>query len=225
VLAVPIAITSLLAFTIKPQKKYVSDLHLVKDITVVIDAGHGLIEGKHSGAAYQEFNEDDIVLSLAKRIQSLNQNEKVHIVLSRPSEKIVELHDRVTVASDHHADLFLSLHMNYTDNKEPASTTGEKTTSGMEVCLSGKLPSYLPQSEVFGSLLQQELSTVYTTLPYLTKVKSGVWVLDHNACPSVLIECGYINNKKDRDFISDRTNQDLLAGKILKAIERYASSQ
>jgi hypothetical protein len=40
-----------------------------------------------------------------------------------------------------------------------------------------------------------------------------------------MIECGYITDKDDRAFIIKKENQELIAQKILKAIEAYAASQ
>ncbi len=74
------------------------------------------------------------------------------------------------------------------------------------------------------SVLKEELATVYTTFPELRKRQVGSWVLDKNVCPSVLIECGYVTNEKDRGFITGEANQKLIAEKIVTAIERYAAA-
>ncbi|MFL5742137.1 MAG: N-acetylmuramoyl-L-alanine amidase, partial [Flavisolibacter sp.] len=64
---------------------------------------------------------------------------------------------------------------------------------------------------------------VYEVNPDLLKRKIGIWVLDQNVCPSVLLECGFITNEKDRNFISSDKNQEALARKILSSIEYFAA--
>jgi protein TonB len=53
----------------------------------------------------------------------------------------------------------------------------------------------------------------------------GIWVLDKNVCPAVMIECGYLTDEKDRAFISSNKNRQLIAQKILRAIEQYATAK
>ena len=79
------------------------------------------------------------------------------------------------------------------------------------------------KSESLGAALIKEIGKSYKTFPALVKRKVGIWVLDKNVYPSVLIECGYITDKQDREFISKKENQELIDQKIIRAIELYAS--
>jgi TonB-dependent SusC/RagA subfamily outer membrane receptor len=94
----------------------------------------------------------------------------------------------------------------------------------MEVYVSNKNTPFQHQSELLGSVIKEELTSIYPTTPELIKRTVGIWVVDKNVCPSVLVECGYITDKKDREFITNVANQELVARKILKAVERYAAS-
>jgi N-acetylmuramoyl-L-alanine amidase len=55
----------------------------------------------------------------------------------------------------------------------------------------------------------------------------GVWVLDAPEInyPSVLIECGNLNNSQDLDFIKSQENQEKIARQILNAVYQYAEGQ
>ena len=50
-------------------------------------------------------------------------------------------------------------------------------------------------------------------------------VLDHNSCPAVLLECGFITNPSDLAFISNSANQEKIARKILEGIVQYSNAQ
>jgi N-acetylmuramoyl-L-alanine amidase len=227
ILALPILAITVLAFTFRTKTVNVSSIKLDKKITVVIDAGHGINpDGTHNGAKEGTVYEDDITLAIAEKIRELNANDKIKIVLTRSTDAVVDLHKRVDIAKEQNADLFISLHVNAADpTQNPNLSSSQSLNKGCEIYVSGKEPVYQQQSELFGSVLQQELNLVYSTNPYLLKRKVGVWVLDQNVCPSVLVECGFLTDDKDREFITKEDNQTAIAKKILLAIQRYALNQ
>ena len=140
----------------------------------------------------------------------------IRVEFTRSSDEIVDLSTRVSIAREKKSDLFISLHV--------AAAEEGTIGTGIEVYVSGKNTPYQKESELLGSVLKEELSSVYRTNPELIKRKTGIWVLDRNICPSVLIECGYLTNEKDRLFITNELNQKLVAEKIISAIERYAAA-
>ena len=216
ILALPVMLATILAFTVRTEK--LPSIPLDNPVTVVIDAGHGKLEnGKFSGARHGELYEDQLNLAISKKIQERNRNQKINIVLTRASDENIGLKERVELSKAKNADLFLSIHT--------GANTEQVEKNGLEVFVSGKNIPLQKDCELFGSLLRQELSSVYTTFPGLKKPTSGIWVLDQNSCPTALLELGYITNEKDRIFISDPQNQDKVADRILLAIERYFASK
>ncbi|HEY0579152.1 MAG TPA: M56/M15 family metallopeptidase, partial [Candidatus Nitrosocosmicus sp.] len=183
-------------------------------ITVVIDAGHGRSkDGNMTGAKIDNILEDDIVLSISRKIKELNGNIQLNIFFTRTSDEAIDLKKRVDLAKENKADLFISIHLGAVPEKPDSS--------GMGVFVSGRGTKYQKSSELLGSIMQGELSKVYPTYPFLIKKEVGIFVLDQNICPSILIECGCLTNKKDRNFITLESNQKLIAEKILKSISKY----
>jgi N-acetylmuramoyl-L-alanine amidase len=223
-LALTILVTTVLAFTLRTKNITVHNANFEKQITVVIDAGHGIMpNGKPDGANVGNANEAAIVLAISKKIKELNSNNELKIILTRTSDNVVDLHKRVDIAKENNADLFVSLHIDAAPQNQEAGMTSDKSlTNGFGIYVSNKQPVYQQQSELLGSILQQELNSIYPTNPYLLKRNVGIWVLDQNVCPSVLVECGFLTDEKDRAFISKEVNQIEVAQKILTAIERYA---
>ena len=222
ILALPLFAFIVLAFTIKAkqeEKRIIQGLE--KEITVVIDAAHG----DRTGARTENIYEDDLVLEIAKTVQEINSNDKIKILLARGNEQMISLKERIEFARKNNADLFISLHVNAKVNgNDPRNFSQKAGTEGLEVYVSRKDPAYQAQSELLGSVMVKELSTLYVTNKDLLTRATGIWVLDHNVCPSVLIECGYLSDKEDRAFIIKKENQKLIAEKILNAIEVYAAS-
>ena len=92
---------------------------------VVIDAGHG---GKDTGARGKISREKDIVLDitleLARKIKT--EMPDVKVILTRASDKFVELNERSNIANRRKADLFISIHCNSLP-KNKTSPAGTET--------------------------------------------------------------------------------------------------
>ena len=77
---------------------------------IVIDAGHG---GKDPGCIGKGgTKEKDIVLSVAKKLQSQLQLAGFTVYLTRSGDKYLKLQERASIGEQRRADLFLSIHAN-----------------------------------------------------------------------------------------------------------------
>jgi N-acetylmuramoyl-L-alanine amidase len=76
---------------------------------VVIDPGHG---GEDPGAiGPRKTMEKDIVLKVGEKVvHFLNQSKEIKAFLTRKGDYFIELKDRIKIAREYHADLFVSLH-------------------------------------------------------------------------------------------------------------------
>ena len=221
IIALPIIAITVLAFTLRTRSVQILNQHLAEPLTVVIDAGHGMMsDGNKTGASSNGLYEDDIVLSIAKQVKELNSNKQIKILLTRNDQHIIDLQKRVDVAKENNADLFISLHLNGNplDNEE---VNQKKAGNNFDIYVSSKNTPFQIQSELLGSLLHHELGSVHNISPALLKRSIKISVLDKNFCPSVLLECGYLTNMKDREFITNKENQNAIAEKILMAIEKF----
>jgi N-acetylmuramoyl-L-alanine amidase len=213
--ALPLAALLIFGFTVKNQQ-LPATIQLNKNYTVVIDAGHGMQDGKHSGAGLATVSEDEIVMNIAEKIKALNGNKNINIILSRTSSQSVSLSRRVEIAKENKADLFLSVHLSASEQ--------DPSKSGMKLYVPSKNETYQYQSKVFASAIQKEISSSYSIDPLLNQSPSTIYVLDKNICPAVLLECGYMTNNRDLEYISKSKNRETVARNILAAIEKYAAT-
>jgi N-acetylmuramoyl-L-alanine amidase len=84
--------------------------------TVVIDAGHG---GKDPGAHGAYSKEKNVALTIAKKLKiALNdQMPSLKVVMTRTTDKFIELHRRDDIASENKGNLFISIHCNASPQK------------------------------------------------------------------------------------------------------------
>lgn len=93
-----------------------------KPFVVAIDAGHG---GKDPGAlGAKGTREKEITLSVARRLKALvNEEPGMRAVLTRNDDRFLHLRERVRIAREHDADLFLSIHADsYRDRRASGSS-------------------------------------------------------------------------------------------------------
>lgn len=114
-----------------------------RDIIVAIDAGHG---GKDVGAqGAMGTQEKDVVFAIAKRLKNqINRQPGMRSVMIRRGDYFVHLQDRVKLAHDAKADLFVSIHADafndssahgasvYTLSKNGASSLGARWLADTE---------------------------------------------------------------------------------------------
>ncbi len=213
VLALPLLAFIFIAFTLK-MKDNPAVIQIDQAITVVIDAGHG---GKEPGARSGKVYEKDITLALARKVKALNTNPSVNILLTRETDVFQSIRDKVSWAIERKPDAYISIHVN-------AAPPKEQPKSGFEIYIGNDPGNFERETRTLASLLSEEINTSYTVFPQLKQGVRKMWVLDapEVSYPALLIECGYITDKKDLAFISDNANQEKIARNILKAIERYA---
>ncbi len=209
-LVLPLAAVVFFAFTLKVKNSN-TNFYDGKTLTVIIDAGHGGEDnGAHSATGIKE---KDINLSIAKKIADLNSNSHFKIILSRDNDQTISVKDRVNFSKKNNADLFISIHLNGAVNEQ---------LNGISVLIDKNKSE---QNLLLGSALISQLKKSYKTEGEIGTRTHGVWVLDHNVCPSALVNCGYVTNANDVAFISKSANQDKIAKNILDAINVYASSE
>jgi N-acetylmuramoyl-L-alanine amidase len=79
-------------------------------LQVLIDPGHG---GRDHGTTKNGVQESDITLSVSRQLADLLRKDKrFKVTLTRDQDQALSLSQRSNLAQIHHADLFLSIHVN-----------------------------------------------------------------------------------------------------------------
>ena len=75
-------------------------------------------------------------------------------------------------------------------------------------------------SETFSDLLNNSWSH-YVSIPSRGIKQAGFYVLVGASMPSVLIETGFLSNRKDEKYLTSKNGQENIAKAILSAILKY----
>src|SRR5690554_2150966 len=99
--------------------------------TIVIDAGHGGEDGATRGVLAREKDVAlEVALKLGQKIES--EMKDVKVIYTRKTDVFVKLYERIAVANENNADLFISIHCNSMPRR-----AGNERVSGTETFVSG----------------------------------------------------------------------------------------
>ena len=80
--------------------------------------------------------------------------------------------------------------------------------------------AYMRHSEKFSDILNQDWKQ-NVSIPSLGIKQAGFYVLVGASMPGVLIETGFLSNKKEESFLTTGKGQTEIANSILNAIKNY----
>jgi len=176
--------------------------------TVYLDPGHG---GEDPGAIFTDedgtiWKESDINLGVALKVRDILKKNNVKVLMSRETDKTVELVDRPKDANQKQATLFVSVHTN---------SFVADTAYGIETW--GTLEYSATYAGITDKNLAQNIqnAVIKQTKGYSRGVKDSTTlaVLRHSIMPSVLIEVGFISNTEEREkMFNDAYRQKLAEG-------------
>jgi N-acetylmuramoyl-L-alanine amidase len=200
---------------------------------IVIDPGHG---GEDSGtkSILGSHYEKEFTLDWARRLGSLLSAKGWQVYLTRANDSELPLSNRVAVAEQRKADLFVSLHFNSAapDKEQAGLETYCLTPTGMPSSLirgfDDDLRLTFPNNSFDGQNLQLACSVHRALLRVNGNHDRGVRrarfpaVLRGQQRPAILIEGGYLSNPREARLISEPGYRQKLAEAVANGIEEVA---
>ena len=192
--------------------------------TVVIDAGHGGMDG--GAVAPDGTPEKEINLEIAKLLEAMLRANGIATVMTRNEDillydrnadyqghkKMLDLAARRRTAEETEHAVFVSIHMNYFP---------EPQYRGLQVFYSARHPN----SEILAEQIQCTASAYWqSNNKRQTKpATSAIYLLDRLTCPAVLVECGFLSNPEEAALFSQADYKQEAAFTIFSALMSYIS--
>jgi N-acetylmuramoyl-L-alanine amidase len=199
--------------------------------TIVLDPGHG---GTDRGAQGRLGTEKILTLDLAKRVQAELRDKNLYVLLTRTTDRTMELDWRPEFARARRADLFVSIHFNSGGSAEGIETfcltpAGAVSTAspfkgwGQKGVGSEAGNDFDSQNCWLAHCLQQSLLT--NTGATDRGVRRARFLVIRDApCPAVLVEGGFLSNPAEEKKVLDPAYRDKLAKAIAAGILQYKAS-
>ena len=210
--------------------------------TIVIDPGHG---GKDPGALGKgSLQEKAIVLSISEKLREVLTRKGYTVLMTRDTNRYIPLKQRTAFATQHKADLFLSIHANASENTKAKGietyyltvtstdkasadiAARENADSGysiqeLETLLKGIIQeSKSEDSKRLARQVQQALVQATGAVDRGVKHARFVVLIGTNV-PAILIETGFISNPTEGRKLATSAYQHKIVTAIAQGIERF----
>ncbi len=211
--------------------------------TVAIDAGHGGTDVGAVGAVGTR--EKDVTLAIARRLRAAIESRLgLRVVMTRDDDRDVALQDRVAMANNNKADLFISLHANASFRPDVSGAAVYTAAFSLEeLAREGLAPERLPvfggglrdievvpwnlaqirhreRSEAFAATLASALAP---RVPMAARPveHAPLRVLEPANMPAILLETGYLTNAGQEKALGGAELQGTLAQLVVDAIASF----
>ena len=194
----------------KTAKSALANYHSNK-ITVVIDAGHGGIDGGVLGKI-SKTKESDLNLIIAKKLKSQFENAGFSVVMTRSSFgglygatskgfKLRDMKKRIKIINSSSASAMISVHLNYYSDPARRGATVFFNQNSAE---SRRLAEYI----------QKYFNSSSASTRDLSPLKGDYYLLNESFCPAVICECGFLSNAEEEKLLLTDEYQTEIANLI-----------
>lgn len=179
---------------------------------IILDIGHG---GDDPGTSYQNILEKDLNLAIGLELEKELSRNGASVILTREGDydlsspnahrrKKSDFDNRIDLINKSKANVYLSIHINYL---EDTSYYG------------GQIFYYGEENKKLAEFLQSEFNTI--SYPRSIKPMPNIYMYRRLKIPGVLVECGFISNKKEREKLITPAYQKEIAKSLTQGLVNY----
>jgi len=181
-----------------------------REIIVVIDPGHGGHDPGHLSNDSQHLQEKELNLKIAKYLGGYIEKylQNVRVIYTRTTDIYPSLDSRVDKANSINADYFLSIHCNGNERKSVRGT--ESHVHSLSLSKSVALAREIENQ--FSARAGRKSRGVKDE----RDLQHSLQVLKHTNMTSVLVECGFMTNQKEGNFLNTTYGQEIIASAIFR---------
>lgn len=201
---------------------FVESLPIKRQFSILIDPGHG---GEDGGAiSCSGLPESGYNLEISLRLKDLMQFLGYDVEMTRDTDvsihqygttiaqkKVSDLKERVRLANTTKNAVLLSIHQNH---------FADERYSGAQVFYAGTTGS-----DILARNLQESFTkTLNPTSHRKCKKCSGIYLMEHIQCTGILIECGFLSNRREEAKLRDANYQKQLCSVITSTVSQFLSN-
>ena len=231
---------------VKPKtvKKYGYNSRRASKV-IILDAGHG---GRDIGASGKGIREKDLTLKMTLKLKRVLQKMGYKVLLTRYSDKFMNLRQRTEFANRNKGSLFISMHANAAPVKRNPrvryqgieifylSIKNSKRIKDKRAVYRGKKlytrsaykqmtsrSKYVNSHRLARGVKRNILKSVQKKYGIYDKgvKRQDFWVLLATKMPSILVEVGYLTHSKELKRLKNPKYQNLMVEGIAKGVNAY----
>ncbi|MGI5918693.1 MAG: N-acetylmuramoyl-L-alanine amidase family protein [Christensenellales bacterium] len=183
---------------------------------VVVDAGHG---GFDPGASGEDgTHEDELNLKVAAYLKTALESYGAQVIMTRGDENALagtkeeDMAERRRIITENQSDIVVSVHMN--------SYTDETVSGPLVLFMKGS-----PRGERLAKCIQRSMIELLKPDRENSARSDDLYILRSGNQPCVIVECGFMSNKKELQRLKSADYQQQLAAAICQGVIEYFSSE
>ncbi len=191
------------------------------ELRIIIDAGHGAPDGGAVGV--NGTLEKDINLAIAKKVQEILEAKGIKVIMTRMGDsglqenpnaslremKRSDMNTRLAIMKKSNSDLFLSIHMNYFQ---------QKSVNGLHIFYAKNHSEIEPLAEN----IQARIGEITGAKTHMVKTADrSLFLMKNPPIPAILVECGFLSNAEEERRLNSEDYQSRIAWAIADSVEKY----
>jgi N-acetylmuramoyl-L-alanine amidase len=181
----------------------------------MIDAGHGGNDPGHLSNNSAHKTEKELNLLIAQKfgnyVSTLLQN--VEIVYSRTTDVYLTLDERVEIANSKGVDIFISIHCNANEKTKVHGT--ESHIHSFDAKKSVEL------ARTFEKEFSGKAGRTSRGVKDNNDREHSLQVLKYTKMTSVLVECGFLTNTREANYLNTAEGQDIIASALFRGLRTF----
>lgn len=193
-------------------------------ITIVVDPGHGGYDPGKVGV--NNTLEKDINLSISLELTKLLKNEGYNVILTRTfdtslyeegshNKKTDDLNNRIEIIKKNKADFAICIHQN---------SFPDASVKGAQVFYYASNDNVNPSKALAESIQNALIDGLDKNNTRMAKSNTSYYMLKHTACPTVIVESGFLSNPAEAMLLNSEKYQMQIAQAICIGINNYCKT-
>lgn len=190
--------------------------------TIVIDPGHGGVDGGAVG--YSGSIEKDMNLDISLKLRDLLRACGFRVVMTREDDRSIhdegadsigakkrsDLYNRLKIYNEDPTALVISIHLNQYE---------DPSCKGTQVFYSANLDASKELAQSVQSSIMQMLQPENKRV--IKPAESNLFLLFHSQVPAILCECGFVSNPEEEALLMDEEYRAKMAFAIMTGMMDY----
>lgn len=210
----------LVIYKFQPKALPTSSLPISNHV-IILDAGHGYPDGGATGD--DGTLESNLNLEIVLKLQEYLESSGTTVLLTRSDEngiydtdsssirnkKVSDMNNRVKIANESNAEIFISIHMNKLPQKQYSGwQTFYKNTDETSKNIANEIQNSL--NSYMGKENNRQIKSI-----------SGIYLTKNVEIPLVLVECGFLSNEEEKNLLKNKIYQEKIAWSIYIGLMNY----
>lgn len=188
-------------------------------VVLVLDAGHGGSDPGHLSSNPNHLAEKDLNLAISKLVgEYIDQYlMNVEVVFTRKDDSYISLDDRVLKTNNSNANYLISIHCNASEKKHIHGTESHIHDYSFEksLALAKEMENQFENRAGRKSRGIKDNGDREHTLQMLKYTKMA----------GILVECGYLTNEKEANYLNTKLGQEVIASAIFRAFRTFIQKE